>query len=41
MIQEFLLWHYMISGVLGVLGRMFDPQPSTVDLGSTIATAPA
>ena len=28
--EEFPLWHNGIGGVLGTLGRWFDPQPDTV-----------
>ena len=36
--KEFLLWCNR-SGVLGALGCRFDPQLSTVSLGSSVATA--
>ena len=30
LLQEFLLWHNRIGGILGALGPMFDPWPATV-----------
>ena len=38
---NFLLWHDRIGSVLGALGLRFDPQPSTVGLGSSIVTTAA
>ena len=41
LIEEFPLWCNGISGILGALGRRFDPQPGTVGLETWIAAAAA
>ena len=39
--SDFLLWCNRISGILVALGRGFDPWPSTVGGGSSVAAAAA